>query len=76
MALNIKNAETYRLAQALADETGETLTKAVSVAVRERLASLQRKGRRKEVLRTGDWSARRPSSKRQRSCWRERVGRA
>jgi antitoxin VapB len=52
MALNIKNAETYRLAQALADETGETLTKAVSVAVRERLASLQRKGRRKEVVQS------------------------
>jgi len=52
MALNIKNKETYRLAQALAKETGETLTEAVTVAVRERLASLHRRHRRQEVLRS------------------------
>lgn len=50
MALNIKNSETYRLAQELAEQTGETLTEAVTVAVRERLASLRRKHRRDEVL--------------------------
>lgn len=50
MALNIKNEEAHRLVQALADETGETLTEAVTVAVRERLESLQRKHRRQEVL--------------------------
>jgi antitoxin VapB len=37
MALNIKNAETYRLVRELADSTGESLTEAVTVAVRERL---------------------------------------
>jgi antitoxin VapB len=52
MALNIKNEEAYRLVQALADETGETLTEAVTVAVRERLASLRRKHRREEVVQS------------------------
>jgi antitoxin VapB len=52
MALNIKNEETYRLVQALAEETGETLTEAVTVAVRERLESLYRRRRRKEVVQS------------------------
>jgi antitoxin VapB len=52
MALNIKNDETHRLVQALAEETGETLTEAVTVAVRERLESLQRKRRRREVVQS------------------------
>ncbi len=51
MALNIKNEETHRLVVALAQETGESLTEAVTVAVRERLESLQRKHRRREVAR-------------------------
>lgn len=37
-SLNIKNAETYRLIKELADATGESMTEAVTVAVRERLA--------------------------------------
>lgn len=37
MALSIKDAATDRLARRLADATGETLTDAVAVAVRERL---------------------------------------
>ena len=41
MSLNIKNAETYRLAKALADETGESMTAAVTEAIRERLTRLQ-----------------------------------
>ncbi len=46
MSLNIKNPEAHRLAQAIADETGETLTHAVTEALRERYARLeQRKGR-------------------------------
>ena len=36
--LNIKNPETYRLVKELADLTGESMTTAVTVAVRERLA--------------------------------------
>ncbi len=42
MSLNIKNAETYRLAKALADATGESMTEAVTVAVRERLDRIER----------------------------------
>jgi len=38
MGLNIKNDETYRLVEELAKLTGETLTGAVTQAVRERLA--------------------------------------
>ena len=37
MALNIKNEETCRLARELAELTGETMTEAVTVALRERL---------------------------------------
>lgn len=38
--LNIKNPETYRLARLLADQTGESLTTAVTVALQERLQRL------------------------------------
>lgn len=37
MSLNIKNATTHRLAQDLAGVTGESLTEAVTEAIRERL---------------------------------------
>lgn len=37
MALSIKHDETDRLARELADATGETLTTAIAVAIRERL---------------------------------------
>jgi antitoxin VapB len=37
MAMNIKNPETERLARELAKRTGESLTVAVTVALRERL---------------------------------------
>lgn len=37
MALNIKNPETHRLARELARRTGESVTQAVTVALRERL---------------------------------------
>jgi antitoxin VapB len=42
MSLNIKNAESYRLIRELADLTGETMTGAVTEAVRERLERLRR----------------------------------
>jgi antitoxin VapB len=44
MGLNIKNAETHRLAQELAKATGESMTKAVTEAVRERLKRVRRQG--------------------------------
>lgn len=37
MALNIKDPEADRLARKLAQQTGETITKAVTTALRERL---------------------------------------
>lgn len=37
MGLNLKNRETYRLARELADLTGESMTAAVTEALRERL---------------------------------------
>ena len=38
MSLNIKNEEAHALAKELAELTGESLTEAVTVALRERLA--------------------------------------
>jgi antitoxin VapB len=48
MALNIRNPETESLAEALARETGETKTEAVTKALRDRLNRLRRErsGRR------------------------------
>ena len=42
MSLNIKNPETFRLAHELAEATGETVTGAVTTAVRERLEAIRR----------------------------------
>ena len=48
MALNIRNRETEQLAEALSRLTGETMTQAVTVALRDRLDRIrrQRSGRR------------------------------
>lgn len=43
MALNIRNPETERLADALAKATGKTKTQAVTEALRERLAYVRRR---------------------------------
>jgi antitoxin VapB len=45
MSLNIKNKEAHRLAEELAKLTGETLTAAVTIAVRERLGRVRRQRR-------------------------------
>lgn len=42
MGLNIKNEETHRLVRELADLTGESMTVAVTEAVRERLERLKK----------------------------------
>jgi antitoxin VapB len=42
MGLNIKNTETHRLVQELAALTGESMTAAVTEAVRERLDRVRR----------------------------------
>lgn len=48
MPISIKDRETDRLARELAKETGESITRAVTTALRERLARVRRrsKGRR------------------------------
>lgn len=43
MALSIKNEEADRLARELAELTGESLTEAIVVALRERLANKRRR---------------------------------
>jgi antitoxin VapB len=42
-SLNIKNPETHKLAKQLARETGESLTTAVTTALRERLEAVRRR---------------------------------
>ncbi len=49
MGLNIKNEATCALARELADLTGETMTGAISVALRERLER-EKRARDKEAL--------------------------
>jgi antitoxin VapB len=41
MSLNVKDPEAHRLAQAIARVTGETITRAVTEALRERYQRLQ-----------------------------------
>ncbi len=47
MALNIRNPETEKLAADLAALTGESKTQAVTKALRDRLARLKRRARRR-----------------------------
>lgn len=49
MALNIRNSEAERLAEALAKLTGETKTQAVTQALRDRLARLRREKTRRRL---------------------------
>lgn len=56
MAMNIKNEETHRLVQELSELTGESLTAAVTEAVRERLErvrSEQGAGLAERLIRIG-----------------------
>ena len=46
MALNIKDEETYRLTSKLAKLTGESLTLAVKISVKERLERREQEARR------------------------------
>jgi antitoxin VapB len=50
VALSIKHDEADRLARALARETGETLTEAVVIALRERLDRVRHPSRAKRRL--------------------------
>lgn len=51
MPLNIKDADTHALAKRLASLTGESLTQAVKIAVRERLVQVERT---RSVIRLAD----------------------
>lgn len=51
MGLNIKNEETHRLAQELASLTGESMTSAVTEAVRERLSRVKSKGMAERIMK-------------------------
>ncbi len=42
MSLNVKDPEAHRLAQAIAEQTGETITRAVTEALRERYERLHK----------------------------------
>jgi antitoxin VapB len=49
MCLNIKDPEAHRLAQQIARATGETMTRVVTEALRERLSRLERRSARASV---------------------------
>ena len=57
MSLNIKNEKTHRLAQELAQLTGESMTAAVTEAVRERLDRVKRKGMAQRIMKIAKESA-------------------
>ena len=50
MSLNIKDPEAHKLAQALAHETGESMTAAVTQAIRERLEAVRQRRKRDKTL--------------------------
>lgn len=50
MALNIKSEETHKLAQELASLTGESMTAAVTEAVRERLVRVRLENERSSLV--------------------------
>ncbi len=49
MSLNIKDPEAHRLAQRIARATGETMTRVVTEALRERLDRIERRRARASV---------------------------
>jgi antitoxin VapB len=62
MGLRIKNPETYRLVEELARRTGESMTGAITVAVRERLERIRNEqgdGLADRLLRIGQDCAKR-----------------
>jgi antitoxin VapB len=68
ISINIKNPETHRLARELAELTGESMTMAVTVAVRERrdrVLALRAPSKAQAMLELGRDTARRlPASAR------------
>lgn len=54
MGMNIKSAEAHALAKKIASQTGESLTSAVVVALRERLERIERERNVQEKIRRID----------------------
>ena len=52
-SLNLKSDEAYRLARELSERTGESMTKAVVIALQERLDRLDHEGRVERILAIG-----------------------
>jgi antitoxin VapB len=50
VSLNIKDPEAHRLAQQLAEATGESMTRAVTVALREKLNRVQKRQTKKMTV--------------------------
>lgn len=67
MSLNVKNPEAHRLAQELAEITGESMAAAVTEALRERLARKKRTGLAQELMEIGRDCAKRMSSRTRRT---------
>jgi antitoxin VapB len=61
MGLNIKTEEAHLLAKKLAEKTGESLTTAVTEALRERLARVDRRGLAERLMEIGRQAATRMS---------------
>lgn len=57
MSLNIKNEETHRMAQELAALTGESMTTAVTEALREKLERVKSKGMAERIMKIAKESA-------------------
>jgi antitoxin VapB len=62
MSLNIKSAETHELAAQLARLTGESMTKAVTEAIRERLEREERRRDKEKLVEEAMAIARRVAS--------------
>jgi antitoxin VapB len=60
--LNLKDPEAHRLARAIADETGESMTRAVIEALRLRYASLKKRRRASvdDLLAIADMEVKKP----------------
>ena len=59
MGLNIKTDEAHKLAKRLAKKTGESMTTAVTKALQERLARVEREGLAERLMQIGkEFSAR------------------
>ena len=53
MGLNIKNPEAHELAKELSELTGESMSTAVTTAIRERLERTRRKGLSERLIELG-----------------------